>query len=82
MSGRRRRLRDYRELKAAHKETKPVEAEILFCAGILGHWVGDASNPLHTTIQYKRMDGAESEWVYGRCMRFMRRWSRILWRRM
>ncbi len=50
-------MREYRGLKAAHKETKPVEAEVLFCAGILGHWVGDASNPLHTTIQYNGWTG-------------------------
>ena len=51
-------MREYRGLKAAGKETKPVEAEILLCAGILGHYVGDASNPLHTTIQYNGWAGA------------------------
>ena len=51
-------MREYRGLKAAGKETKPVEAEIVFCAGILGHYVGDASNPLHTTIQYNGWTGA------------------------
>jgi hypothetical protein len=29
-----------------------VEQAILFYAGWLGHYVGDASQPLHTTIQY------------------------------
>jgi hypothetical protein len=51
-------MREYRGLKAAGKDTKPVEAEILFCAGILGHFVGDASNPLHTTIQFNGWTGA------------------------
>ncbi len=51
-------MRDYRELAAAHKGTKPVEAEILFNAGILGHFVGDASNPLHTSIQFNGWTGA------------------------
>jgi hypothetical protein len=51
-------MREYRGLRAAGKDTKPVEAEILFCAGILGHFVGDASNPLHTTIQYNGWTGA------------------------
>lgn len=51
-------MREYRGLVAAHKDTKPVEAEIVFCAGILGHFVGDASNPLHTSIQYNGWTGA------------------------
>ena len=50
-------MREYRDLRRAHKETRPVEAEILFCAGVLGHFVGDASNPLHTTIQYNGWTG-------------------------
>jgi hypothetical protein len=51
-------MREYRGLKSEGKDTKPVEAEILFCAGILGHFVGDASNPLHTTIQFNGWTGA------------------------
>lgn len=51
-------MREYRGLKATGKDTKPVEAEILFCAGILGHFVADASNPLHTSIQYNGWQGA------------------------
>ena len=51
-------MREYRGLKATGKDTKPVEAEILFCAGILGHFVADAANPLHTTIQYNGWQGA------------------------
>jgi hypothetical protein len=50
-------MREYRGLRAMGKDTRPVEAEILFCAGILGHFVGDASNPLHTTIQYNGWTG-------------------------
>ncbi len=45
-------MRDYRTLSAAHQNTKPVEAAILFYAGWLGHYVGDGSQPLHVTIQY------------------------------
>jgi hypothetical protein len=45
-------MREYRALSAAHKDTKPVEQVILFYAGWMGHYVGDASQPLHTTIQY------------------------------
>jgi len=45
-------FRDYRGLLAAKADTKPVEAEITFLAGWLGHYVGDGSQPLHTSIQY------------------------------
>ncbi len=45
-------LREYRSLQAAHQDTRGVEAAALFYAGWLGHYVGDASQPLHTTIQY------------------------------
>ena len=45
-------MRDYRGLLAAKKDTKPVEAEIVFLAGWLGHYVADGSQPLHASIQY------------------------------
>jgi hypothetical protein len=45
-------FRDYRGLVAANKDTRPVENEILFLAGWLGHYVADGSMPLHTSIQY------------------------------
>src|SRR5271154_5070526 len=50
-------MRDYRKLKQDHKETKPVENEIVFLAGWLGHYVADGSQPLHTTIQYNGWTG-------------------------
>ncbi len=50
-------LREYRKLVAAHKPTRPVETAILFDAGWLGHYVGDGSMPLHTTIQYNGWTG-------------------------
>jgi hypothetical protein len=50
-------MRDYRLLKQDHKDTKPVEAEIVFLAGWLGHYVADGSQPLHTTIQYNGWTG-------------------------
>ncbi|MBB6142694.1 hypothetical protein HNQ77_000632 [Silvibacterium bohemicum] len=43
-------MRDYRALLADKRDTKPLEAEIIFLAGILGHYVGDGSMPLHTSI--------------------------------
>jgi hypothetical protein len=45
-------FRDYRGLLAVAADTKPVEAEITFLAGWLGHYVADGSMPLHTSIQY------------------------------
>jgi len=50
-------MRDYRGLAAAKKDTKPVEAEIVFLAGWLGHYVGDGSQPMHATIQYNGWTG-------------------------
>ena len=50
-------FRDYRTLVAAKQDTKPSEAEIVFLAGWLGHYVADGSQPLHTTIQYNGWTG-------------------------
>jgi hypothetical protein len=50
-------MREYRTLQAAHQDTKPVEAAIIFYAGWLGHYVSDASNPLHTTVQFNGWTG-------------------------
>ena len=51
-------MRDYRGLLAQHQDTRPVECEITFLAGWLGHYVADGSMPLHTTIQYNGWTGA------------------------
>jgi hypothetical protein len=45
-------MREYRDLSAQGKDTKPVEQAIVFYAGWLGHYVGDGSQPLHTTVNY------------------------------
>jgi hypothetical protein len=45
-------LREYRTLSAAKQDTRGVEAAVLFYAGWLGHYVGDGSQPLHTTDKY------------------------------
>ncbi len=50
-------MRDYRALLAAKSDTRPVECEITFLAGWLGHYVADGSMPLHTTIQYNGWTG-------------------------
>jgi hypothetical protein len=51
-------MREYRALSAGHQDTRPVEQAILFYAGWLGHYVGDGSQPLHTSIQYNGWVGA------------------------
>ena len=46
-------MREYRRLVAANEDTKPVEAEIIFLAGWLGHYVGDGAQPLlHSSYRY------------------------------
>jgi hypothetical protein len=50
-------LREYRHLAAAGQDTRGVEAAAIFYAGWLGHYVGDGSQPLHTTIQYNGWTG-------------------------
>ena len=50
-------MRQYRTLSANHEDTAAVEHAIIFYSGWLGHYVGDGSNPLHTTIQYNGWTG-------------------------
>jgi hypothetical protein len=45
-------FRQYRELKQEGKSTAPAEQAAILYAGWLGHYVGDASNPMHTTIHH------------------------------
>lgn len=45
-------FREYRKAKAAGQSTADAEQNAIFYAGWLGHYVGDAANPLHTTVQY------------------------------
>src|ERR1700739_3637415 len=45
-------FRESRQLSAAHQPTAAVQQAIILYAGWLGHYVADASQPLHTTIQY------------------------------
>ena len=51
-------MREYRGLKGQNADTKPVECEIVFLAGWLGHYAADGSQPMHTTIQYNGWTGA------------------------
>jgi len=54
-------LREYRRLAAARGEENPdtraAEQAAIFYAGWLGHYVGDGSQPLHTTVQYNGWTG-------------------------
>jgi hypothetical protein len=50
-------MREYRNLSAEHQNVQPVEGEILYLAGILGHYIADGSQPLHTSIQYNGWTG-------------------------
>jgi hypothetical protein len=45
-------FRQYRQLKGDHQSTEAVEQDAVFYAGWLGHYVGDTSQPLHTTIHH------------------------------
>lgn len=45
-------FREYRHAKAKNQPTAQAEANALFYAGWLGHYVGDGANPMHTSIQY------------------------------
>lgn len=47
-----RAFQEYREAKARHLSTRPMEQEAVVMMGILSHFVGDGSQPLHTTINY------------------------------
>ncbi|HZY63404.1 MAG TPA: S1/P1 nuclease [Edaphobacter sp.] len=50
-------FREYRKLAAANEDTRPAELAIIYYAAWLGHYVGDGSMPLHTTIQYNGWTG-------------------------
>ena len=50
----------FREFRKAQKEgrsTSDAEADVIYYAGWLGHYVGDGANPLHTTVQYNGWNG-------------------------
>ena len=50
-------MREYRKQLAAKADTAPAQLAVLYDAGILGHYVGDGSQPLHTTFQYNGWTG-------------------------
>lgn len=50
-------MREYRKLVAANADLSGAQTAILYDAAILGHYVGDGSQPLHTTLQYNGWTG-------------------------
>jgi len=51
-------FREVRHARAEGRSTADAEANAIFYAGWLGHYVGDGSNPMHTSIQYNGWVGA------------------------
>jgi hypothetical protein len=45
-------FREYRHAQAGHSSTGNAEANAIFYAGWLGHYVGDGSNPMHASIHH------------------------------
>jgi hypothetical protein len=45
-------FREYRHAKAEHRSTGTIERTIVYYAGWLGHYVGDAAQPLHVSMNY------------------------------
>lgn len=43
---------EYRDSTKRGLNTRPIEINILYYAGLLGHYVGDGSQPLHTTAHH------------------------------
>ncbi|MEW6130994.1 MAG: hypothetical protein AB1757_28445 [Acidobacteriota bacterium] len=41
-------------------EREQIEQNIIYYAGVLGHYVGDGANPLHTTIHYNGWSGSDN----------------------
>ncbi len=59
-------MRGYRARHAAHRNTYGVEQAILYDIGWLGHYVGDGSQPLHTTLNYNGWIEADNPHGYSR----------------
>ncbi|MGH9572482.1 MAG: nuclease [Candidatus Acidiferrales bacterium] len=54
-------FRSYREMKKKKQKTDVIDGNIIFYMGWLGHYVGDGSQPLHTSIQYDGWAGANPD---------------------
>jgi hypothetical protein len=56
-------LKVYREL-GTPEEVANAEANVVYLMGIMGHYVGDLSEPLHTTIHHDGWAGANPKGYY------------------
>ena len=54
-------FRNYRRLQSEKKPTREIEQTIIFYAGWLGHYVADATQPLHATIHFDGWVGPNPE---------------------
>ena len=45
-------FREYRKALFEHRNPAYAEADAIVYAGLLGHYVGDGANPMHTSIHY------------------------------
>lgn len=50
-------FREYRKAQKEGRSTADAEANALFYAGWLGHYVADGANPMHTSVQYNGWTG-------------------------
>jgi len=46
-------LKAYQELGGTPEEIANAEADIVYAMGVLGHYVGDCAQPLHTTVHHE-----------------------------
>jgi len=59
-------FREYRHAIAEHRNPDFAEANAIFYAGWLSHYVGDAANPLHTTIHHNGWVGPNPNRLHHR----------------
>ncbi|HWA25673.1 MAG TPA: hypothetical protein VG734_08440 [Lacunisphaera sp.] len=51
-------LKAYQELGGTPEEIANAEADVIYAMGVMGHYVGDCAQPLHTTIHHNGWVGA------------------------
>lgn len=52
-------MQEYRAARRRHLRLTPFEANVVEMMGLLSHYVGDGSQPLHTTIQFNGWVGPD-----------------------
>jgi hypothetical protein len=57
-------FREYRHAMRDKKPTRGIEQNIVLYAGWLGHYVGDGSQPLHTSVHYDGWVGPQNPNAY------------------